>query len=512
MGLISLVWIFLLQSVQILMDDVGKWSYLERVVGEPLGIKSHKYAIPVVSSNGTSADRSTFESTVRLGVPTLFSGVASHESALRSLSCAEFSARWPKASMRAEYTGKPEGETFVKLGDSNWVNDTKVPVGMNSPNSDCDEDSARASRPDVAPFVWHVKDRVARSIKQEISSMFKGIPFFERGSLIDAHTRDSMEFWFQQVGAGTFAHNDGYCHSVFSVQLRGQKKWRLMLPPDIEKLSRDIFDEFDSGIYNSVHKWEPDFEVVLQEGDGILFPPGYMHETRTVEGPSGEDRCATSVTFNIPLPLPSKFIREFLPRFSVSREIHHCMRRWESFVTAKPSAVLWDEPRVDSLQPRALAEEIFRLVDSDHNGSISITEIENYILSESENFQRKKGIHFGDFTFVFDPQSSPSEDMFREAFQVRAQDTLDMWDLDGDNQASFEEVKNVLEYFQYYKWRQELVDQAVSIRTEAGETVDLPIGGELFTKRLEIVETIMEQIRPEGPPVLRNRAVHRDEL
>ena len=76
-----------------------------------------------------------------------------------------------------------------------------------------------------------------------------------------------------------------------------------MLAPDIKNLSRDVFDEFDSGIYDSVHKWAPDVEYTLQEGDGILFPPGYMHETRTVAGPSESDTCATSITFNIPLPI-----------------------------------------------------------------------------------------------------------------------------------------------------------------------------------------------------------------
>ena len=508
--LIGLVLIFQTES----QADPIKLAYLSKFLipnepGHPA-----RFAIPEYSVHELPFGRSEFESVVRRGIPSVFHGVVSHSDPLRNLSCSDFSVRWPDASMRAEYTGRPEPDTFVKLGDSNWVNETKSPIGMNSPSRDCDDNVSRESRPDVAPFVWHVKDRVTRSIKEEISGMFKGLRFLDGGSLMDAHIRDSMEFWFQQVGAGTFAHNDGYCHSVFSVQLRGHKKWRLMLAPQVEKLSRDIFDEFDSGIYNSVHKWEPDLEVILEEGDGILFPPGYMHETRTIEGPTQEDRCATSVTFNIPLPMPSRFIREFLPRFSVSREIHQCMRRWESFVTARASATKWERPVPDSQQPLLLTEEIFARVDSNQDNHISLEELETYLQSSSESdvFRKMKSVEFGDLTFVFDPRRRPTEEMFLEAFRLRAKDTLDMWDVNEDEMASFDEVKDVVEYFQYYRWRQELVDTAVTVEDSSGEFLDIPIGSEPFKKRLAIVEEILSKVRPSGPPEIEKSKYPRYEI
>jgi hypothetical protein len=321
---------------------------------------------------------------------------------------------------------------------------------------------------------------------------------------MEEQMKDSLEFWFQRVGAGTFAHNDAYCHSVFSVQLRGKKRWRLMVTPEVRSLSRDVFDEFDSGIYKSVHKWEPDVEYVLEEGDGILFPPGFMHETRTVEGPSmnSSDECATSVTFNIPLPMPSKYVRQFLPRFSVSREIHRCTRRWESFVTAKVEPVDWEQPWANSSQPEQVTADIASRLDGNKDGKISLNEVREYLLHSQEGakFRSKKNLYFGDLWFGFDPSRPLSEEMYLEALETRAVDTINMWDLNEDGIATRDEILKVVKYFHYYKFRQELVDSAVSVATEAGgELWDLPIGSEMFVKRLEIVESIMERINPVAP-------------
>ena len=495
-----------------------KHNYLLTYSSLAEGIHNSTYAIPTFQADPESGLSSAdFDRIVRTGVPTVFSGVAKNWDALRGLSCSDFSDRWPNASMRAEYTGSPEPETFLKLGDSKWINSTRSPVGVNTPPADCDDESAKSSRPAVSPFVWHVKDRVKRSIKQEIANMFPGLPWLAgQPTLLDQHTRDSMEFWFQQVGAGTFAHNDGYCHSVYSVQLRGEKKWRLMLSPEIEALDTDVFDEFDSGIYKSVHKWEPDFEVVLKAGDGILFPPGYMHETRTVAGPSASDTCATSVTFNVPVPMPSKFVRKFMNRFSVSREIHHCMRRWESFVTASTQKVEWEKPYPNNAQPRSIAEGIFAAIDANHDATLSYGEIATYFVSPkvSGQFASQQSVYFGDLVYSFDQSRLLTDFQLHEALLIRATDTLDMWDVNDDGFASFEEVVDVIDYFQFYRWRQELVDTAVVVTTADGEEVNLPIGSEPFRKRLKIVDVIVGKIRPEPPtldPAKYNHHTSRDD-
>ena len=192
-----------------------------------------------------------------------------------------------------------------------------------------------------------------------------------------------------------------------------------MVTPEVDSLSRDVFDEFDSGIYKSVHKWEPDLEYVLEEGDGIAFPPGFMHETRTVEGPSGspDDQCGTSVTFNIPIPMPSKYVREFLPRFSVSREIHHCTRRWESFVTAKTSRIDWEEPFANSTQPEEVTDDIMKRVDLNEDGQISVSEVSDYLekSEEGKKFGKQKNLYFGDLWFGFDPRRPLTDAMYTDA-------------------------------------------------------------------------------------------------
>lgn len=500
--------------VDLAQCDPAKYRYLSSFLSVSEAGDSAIYRIPVLDATSKSAiSQDQFEVILRSGVPTVFKDVADDWTDLQALSCADYSMRWPNASLRMEYTGNAEPETFLKLGNSSWVNETRGPVGMNAPSVECDDESSRKSRPEVRPLVWHVKDRVLHSIKEEIGAVFNGLPWLKKGSLIDEQTRDSLEFWFQRVGAGTFAHNDAYCHSVFSVQLRGKKKWRLMLTPEVESLSRDVFDEFDSGIYKSVHKWTPDVEYVLEAGDGILFPPGYMHETRTLEGPSDEDGCGTSVTFNIPLPMPSKYIREFLPRFSVSREIHQCTRRWESFVTAKTEAVEWDEPYSNSTQPEAVTADIFDRVDLNKDGKISVAEVTEYLLESEEGmkFRRKKNLYFGDLWFGFEPSRNLTNEMYVEALKTRAKDTVDMWDLNEDGMATKLEVSNVVRYFQYYKFRQELVDAALRVTLPNGERRDLPIGSELFVKRLAMVESIMNRIIP-VPPSLEFSTHHRDEL
>lgn len=482
--------------------DRSKLEYLEAFLGMSNLSASATYDIPMLSKGGLSeVSLGEFESIVRRGIPTVIRGVASGWSELRGLSCADYSRRWPDSVIRAEYTDAGT-ETFVQLGNqAGWLNATRAPADMHSPSADCDDEHSKESRPVLAPYVLHVKDRVKASIKKEIGNMYPGLPF--SSPLLDTHIRDSMEFWFQHVGAGTFAHNDAYCHSVFSVQLRGSKRWRLMLVPSVDVLSRDIFDEFDSGIYDSVHAWEPDFEVTLAEGDGILFPPGFMHETRTLEGPSLEDTCGTSVTFNIPLPMPASYIRTFLPRFSVSRELHQCMGRWESFATLNADPVDWDPPKADSQQPAQLASEIFSRIDINGDGVIGLDEVEKYCLTSGdstvEKFRSTRSIQHGDIFLAFSFGKSISAEMADDAMRVRAADTMAMWDLNEDGIATREEVVEVLSLFQYYVWRQQLVDKAVE---------GWRIGSDVFRDRLELVERIMLQLRPEGAPEVRQRGIH----
>ena len=135
--------------------------------------------------------------------------------------------------------------------------------------------------------------------------------------------------------------------------------------------------------------------------------------------------------------------------------------------------------------------------------------METYFQNQAGEFKNLKSVFFGDVTFVFDPRRQLTDAMMREAMQVRAKDTLDMWDVNGDGFASRAEVNDVIAYFHYYRWRQELVDSAVTVKTSDGEEIHLPIGSALFKQRLEIVEKITKTIRSSPPPNLDSAAYPR---
>jgi hypothetical protein len=46
--------------------------------------------------------------------------------------------------------------------------------------------------------------------------------------------------------------------------------------------------------------WVPSYELVLKKGEGLIFPPGFVHETKNVG-----DVCAASVTYQFEYPAPS---------------------------------------------------------------------------------------------------------------------------------------------------------------------------------------------------------------
>ena len=59
-------------------------------------------------------------------------------------------------------------------------------------------------------------------------------PDFLSDVLNKAFMNQTFELWFSpgpRTGAG--AHNDGYCESVVSYQINGDKKWRQMMMPEV---------------------------------------------------------------------------------------------------------------------------------------------------------------------------------------------------------------------------------------------------------------------------------------
>eukprot|EP00054_Salpingoeca_dolichothecata_P012002 m.66537 g.66537 ORF g.66537 m.66537 type:complete len:383 (+) comp19731_c0_seq2:469-1617(+) len=182
--------------------------------------------------------------------------------------------------------------------------------------------------------------------------------------------RLSPEFWFSRPGAGAKAHTDEHCVSTMSVQLSGSKRWRLMLIPPIDHiLTRPEFA--DGLIYKSAH-WNPDFEFTLNPGEGLFIPPNILHETTNVG-----DSCAVSVTYQWGYPAPTKYIRSFLPRFSLTEEMEHCTDTWEPFATLLPPGAIMPEKSEEKVQEQAAIRNI--VIDKDQNNLISKAEIRSWL-------------------------------------------------------------------------------------------------------------------------------------
>merc|ERR1711988_2047631 len=100
-----------------------------------------------------------------------------------------------------------------------------------------------------------------------------------------------------------------------------------MMEPEMTFLHS--YDEFDGGVYQAGH-WKPDLGFVLRPGQAVIWPPGYLHETKTLPPADGE--CGSAITLQFAFPQPVQFLRAFLPRLSLSAEVGQCVARtWTAY-------------------------------------------------------------------------------------------------------------------------------------------------------------------------------------
>mgnify|MGYP003684360393 CR=1 FL=1 len=102
----------------------------------------------------------------------------------------------------------------------------------------------------AAPYIWHVKDQEPLATKRSVQARWRP-PYFARFSFLNAwEASENFEFWFSLPGGGTMAHGDAYCELTISLQLRGKKRWRLMMMPAADNTSRSL-DTTDGKLYTS---------------------------------------------------------------------------------------------------------------------------------------------------------------------------------------------------------------------------------------------------------------------
>lgn len=226
--------------------------------------------------------------------------------------CTDFAERWPEGKMRAEYS---KGQVPILLKEGSWFKKARPTTSSRHHLS--------GGKRIAGPYIWHVKDHEPNegcSSKTSCWPEKKGAqshwktPYFLRDQELNANeAKDSFEFWFGIAGGGALSHADAYNEMTISLQLRGNKTWRLAMHPEVHSVV-DSFDSHDGGIYKS-GRWFPEYEFDVNPGECFVFPPGYLHETFIKEDQNWEDPCTVAATFQFLSPFPSKYWRNFLPRW-----------------------------------------------------------------------------------------------------------------------------------------------------------------------------------------------------
>jgi len=220
--------------------------------------------------------RARFEELAARGQPFVITD-AGRDLGLVGVACSDFAAAWPNASMRAEYldpaqTGaewgifRDEAEQENKIRLSNplwWTTHRGAAQRRGSEHHMAAEEAPHGGgRGLAAPYIWHVKDQEPLPTKRSVQARWR-VPYFARRSVLNAwEASESFEFWFSLPGGGTMAHGDAYCELTVSIQLRGKKRWRLMMMPGLENAT-EALDTRDGGVYSS----EKTHSCRVAEGD-----------------------------------------------------------------------------------------------------------------------------------------------------------------------------------------------------------------------------------------------------
>jgi hypothetical protein len=339
------------------------------------GLKS-----PVVIENPTNEE---FVHHARKGYPVLVSDWAKGMQ-YEGWSGKDFADKFPFGYMKAEYIDQMPGFKNKDHDHKRIDGELRFNIGSFKPDKktmwhNCTRPASKQyaddpQKPETGPYVWHVKDELTPPQKKLVQAKFEA-PKFLQDQLNKDWMNRSFELWFSPgKGAGAGAHNDGYCESVVSVQLRGEKKWRNMMEPEMTFL--DSYDEFDGGVYKA-DKWKPDLGFVLKTGSAVIWPPGYLHETRTLEPADGA--CGAAITLQYAFPQPVQFFRAFLPRLSMSAEISHCLpNTWSSYATMYTEGIN-PTPKQDKM--KAQKETILAKIDANKDGEITVEEVKKYFQS-----------------------------------------------------------------------------------------------------------------------------------
>jgi len=116
------------------------------------------------------------------------------------------------------------------------------------------------------PYIWHTKDQEPLETKRSVQRLW-ATPYFVNFSRSNVWvSSESFELWFAMAGGGAMAHADSYCDMTVSLQLKGSKRWRLMMLPPLNS-ANDLFNTHDGFVYEK-GLWAPEYEACTQLSGG----------------------------------------------------------------------------------------------------------------------------------------------------------------------------------------------------------------------------------------------------
>jgi len=286
-------------------------------------------AMPLEMKHYSNLTKSQFRRMIGSGIPFVVDDMAAQGfDRMEEWSCAWIADHFGGGRMQMSYGGEANDQN---VGDKGWFTNQ---VANGEP-----EAVVSSGTPQFRPFYWDIKamrdeaDRPGgwgrdwRKIETAVHEATLPPRFMEPRN--QEELRASPEFWFNPPGAGAKAHMDEHCIPTMAVQLSGNRTWRLGDIPS-QAWGRSIESMyFDGHVYKRHPKhgfithdrnlWRPTFAFGISAGQAMFMPPGMIHETKN-NGTS----CATSITFQFPVPSPAVYWRTFLPRVSRTGDLANC--------------------------------------------------------------------------------------------------------------------------------------------------------------------------------------------
>jgi len=379
------------------------------------------YAVPRFSI--ADMNRTKFDELVIAGRAFVVSGVGD-ASPMHGWNCDTFreDPSFSGAEMQMMYA-KGGGAPFVGF-KTDWMKQA-------NPSGAADEEA-----PQKAPFYWGIKDvqyndggtspTWRKAMLQKVRAHTAVPPFMDAANKGQLYT--TPEFWFAVHGAGAKAHIDTHVQTTMSLQLASRKRWRIGFMP--ERMLQHLSMLYkDGSVYTHGTPWVPTHDLVLEEGEALFIPPGFIHETHNL----GEE-CAASVTYQFSVPMATGLYSTFMGRVRRTPDI------WESWPLLREWATMGMH------QHEASPAKMFAKVDRDSDGIVTMQELS----------------------------------MLRDLERSRPSDILTFLDMDRDGAISIEEFKA-----QHRRWAS-LEEDAMSDESNP----DLGIGVGVDQMHYEVLEDV----------------------